>query len=110
MKKLLVLAGGIFGYVLGTRAGRERYAQIKRGSLKVWRSKPVQTTVDEAQDATKNAAAAAGSKVSDAATAVKQKVAKSSESDPPPPSTSPESPVVAPTGSAPQEGIENPSQ
>ena len=30
MKKLLVLVAGGIGYVLGTKAGRERYEQIRR--------------------------------------------------------------------------------
>ena len=35
MKKLPLLAAAAVGYVLGTRAGRERYEQIKRWSSKV---------------------------------------------------------------------------
>jgi len=43
--KLLFVAGLATGYVLGTRAGRERYEQIKRGWLSVWNTEPVQTQV-----------------------------------------------------------------
>ena len=35
------------GYVLGTRAGRERYEQIKTQWLKVWNLDPVQDQVDK---------------------------------------------------------------
>lgn len=37
----LVLGFGI-GYVLGSRAGRQRYEQIKRAADSVWHSDPVQ--------------------------------------------------------------------
>lgn len=40
----LVVGLGV-GYVLGTRAGRERFEQIKRQSLKVWNLDPVQAQV-----------------------------------------------------------------
>lgn len=40
----LVVGLGV-GYVLGTRAGRERYEQIKTQWLKVWRLDPVQEQV-----------------------------------------------------------------
>jgi hypothetical protein len=35
------------GYVLGTRAGRERYEQIKTQALKVWELDPVQAQVEK---------------------------------------------------------------
>lgn len=47
--KLLFVAGLATGYVLGTRAGRERYEQIKKGWLKVWNTAPVQNQVDKVQ-------------------------------------------------------------
>jgi hypothetical protein len=37
------------GYVLGARAGRERYEQIKTQWLKVWNTPPVQKQVDKAK-------------------------------------------------------------
>lgn len=42
----LVVGLGV-GYVLGTRAGRERYEQIKKQWLKVWHLDPVQDRVTE---------------------------------------------------------------
>ncbi|MEV7694586.1 hypothetical protein AB0N73_14775 [Microbacterium sp. NPDC089189] len=43
------------GYVLGTRAGRERYEQIKEQALKVWNLDPVQKQVSKVQDFGKSA-------------------------------------------------------
>lgn len=40
--KLAFVLGAAVGYVLGTRAGRERYEQIKRGATAVWQTEPVQ--------------------------------------------------------------------
>ena len=40
----LVVGLGV-GYVLGTRAGRERYEQIKRGAEARWKTEPVQRGV-----------------------------------------------------------------
>jgi hypothetical protein len=44
----LVVGLGV-GYVLGTRAGRERYEQIKKQWLKVWNQDPVQRQVEKAK-------------------------------------------------------------
>ena len=44
----LVVGLGV-GYVLGTRAGRERYEQIKTQWLKVWHLDPVQDQVTKAK-------------------------------------------------------------
>lgn len=44
----LVVGLGV-GYVLGTRAGRERYEQIKKQWLKVWELDPVQERVEQAK-------------------------------------------------------------
>jgi hypothetical protein len=54
----LVVGLGV-GYVLGTRAGRERYEQIKTQWLKVWHLDPVQKQVTRAQDFAKAQVAAA---------------------------------------------------
>ncbi|WP_424937103.1 MULTISPECIES: hypothetical protein [Bacteria] len=53
----LVVGLGV-GYVLGTRAGRERYEQIKRQWLKVWHLEPVQAQVSKAREFAKSQAAA----------------------------------------------------
>ncbi|MBS1673811.1 MAG: hypothetical protein JSS74_07585 [Actinobacteria bacterium] len=53
----LVVGLGV-GYVLGTRAGRERYEQIKKQWLKLWHLDPVQAQVHKAQEFAKTQAAA----------------------------------------------------
>lgn len=57
MGKLGYLAGLATGYVLGARAGKQRYAQIKQVSGKVWNSAPVQKQVSTAKEAAKTKAA-----------------------------------------------------
>ncbi len=47
--KLLLLAGAAVGYVFGTRAGRERYEQIKENVNKAWHDPRVQEKVTEAE-------------------------------------------------------------
>lgn len=46
MKKWVFLAGAVTGYVLGARAGRERYEQIAKLSRRVANLPPVQKAVD----------------------------------------------------------------
>lgn len=48
--KFLFVAGAALGYVLGSRAGRARYEQIKTVSGKVWNSNGVQKGVHVAED------------------------------------------------------------
>jgi len=45
-----LVIGIAIGYVLGTRAGRERYEQIKGQWLKVWNTDPVQEQVGKVKD------------------------------------------------------------
>lgn len=47
--KLLLLAGAAVGYVFGTRAGRERYEEIKSRATKAWNDPRVQEKVTEAE-------------------------------------------------------------
>jgi hypothetical protein len=65
--KLSFLTGAAVGYVLGSRAGRPRYEQIKTKSQQLWQSEPVQTKVSEAGGAIKSAAPVAAEKVGSAA-------------------------------------------
>ena len=44
--KLIFVAGLATGYVLGSRAGRARYEQIKKNWLKVWNTDAVQDKVE----------------------------------------------------------------
>ncbi|WP_392543991.1 protoporphyrinogen oxidase [Oryzobacter telluris] len=57
MAKLSFLAGLAAGYVLGARAGKQRYQQIARTSSKVWNSGPVQKQVAVAKEAARTKAA-----------------------------------------------------
>ncbi|MBF4582470.1 hypothetical protein BIU98_08060 [Curtobacterium sp. MMLR14_010] len=43
--RLLFVAGAALGYVLGSRAGRARYEQIKTVSGKIWNNDNVQKSV-----------------------------------------------------------------
>ncbi|MEI2775983.1 MAG: YtxH domain-containing protein [Tetrasphaera sp.] len=75
MSKLSFLAGAAVGYVLGARAGTQRYEQIKTQANKVWSSEPVQTKVSQATDAAKTKAAPfVADVVSDAAKATASKL------------------------------------
>lgn len=47
--KILFVAGLGVGYVLGTRAGRERYEWIKKSASKLWNDPRVQKQVDTAE-------------------------------------------------------------
>lgn len=47
--KILLVTGLAAGYVLGSRAGRERYEQIKTAWLKLYETEPVQKQVRNAQ-------------------------------------------------------------
>ena len=59
MKGKIGLVVGIgVGYVLGARAGRERYEQIKTQWLKLWHTDPVQRQVERVQEFSKTQAAA----------------------------------------------------
>ena len=57
MGKLTFIAGMAAGYVLGSRAGRQRYEQIRRTSGKVWNSGPVQKQVFNAKEVARTKAA-----------------------------------------------------
>jgi oxygen-dependent protoporphyrinogen oxidase len=51
MAKLSFLLGVGVGYVLGARAGKQRYEQIKAVSAKAWNSDPVQQQVGKGKEA-----------------------------------------------------------
>lgn len=48
--KIIFVVGLATGYVFGTRAGRERYEQIKAGAEKVWNTPAVQGGVEKVQE------------------------------------------------------------
>ena len=67
-----LVIGLAIGYVLGTRAGRERYEQIKAQWLKVWNLDPVQEQVGKVKDFAKTQAMALPSTLWDSAVKVAQ--------------------------------------
>ena len=78
MGKLTFIAGMAAGYVLGSRAGRQRYEQIRRTSGKVWNSGPVQKQVFNAKEAARTKAApVVADLVADAARATGEKLRSS---------------------------------
>ena len=75
--KITLLVGGAVGYVLGTRAGRERYEQIKSQAQSVWKSPKVQEKATRAQDFAREKAPVVKDKAAEAAAAAKEKVSSS---------------------------------
>jgi hypothetical protein len=65
--KLSLLVGFGAGYVLGARAGRERYDQIASKAQELWRDPRVQEKADAAQQAVKAKAGEAQRAVTDKA-------------------------------------------
>ena len=54
--KILLVTGLAIGYVLGTRAGRQRYEDIKSAVGGFWNSPRVQKNVHQAEDYVKETA------------------------------------------------------
>jgi hypothetical protein len=65
--KILLVVGLGVGYVLGARAGRERYEDIKRMTNRFWNDPRVQTQVSNAEDFVKDKAPDVAAFVSDGA-------------------------------------------
>ncbi len=65
--KITFLVGGAIGYVLGTRAGREQYEQIKNQAQGIWTNPKVQEKAAQAQDFAKEKAPEVQRQVADAA-------------------------------------------
>jgi hypothetical protein len=72
--KITLLVGGAVGYVLGTRAGRQRYEQIKSQARSVWASPKVQKKATQAQDYARQKAPVVKEKAAGAAAAAKDTV------------------------------------
>lgn len=63
--KILFVAGLGLGYVLGTRAGREKYEELRTAAMKVWNDPRVQKQVDAVEDFVKDKAPDVAEFVSD---------------------------------------------
>lgn len=92
MKKLLLLIGAGVGYVMGTKAGRQRYEQLRSAARKVKDDPRVQekshqaaeqakVRVQQATDLAKEKAPVVKEKLAGAAGAVSSKVSSSSTND-----------------------------
>ncbi len=81
MKKLTILIAGAAGYVFGTRAGRERYEQIKGLAVKVKDNPTVQEKTQQAVDTAKAQAPVVKDKLTDAADTARSKVSGSSDGE-----------------------------
>jgi hypothetical protein len=83
MKKLTILIAAGVGYVLGTKAGRERYDQIRGAALKVRNDPRVQEKAHQAADLAREKAPGVKDALTDAAGSAATKVrAATSSSDP----------------------------
>ncbi|MFC5178019.1 hypothetical protein [Nocardioides taihuensis] len=67
MSKLTLLAAGAAGYVLGARAGRQRYDQIAQTARSVMGNPKVQAARQQAQDVAAEQAANLGEKAKETA-------------------------------------------
>jgi hypothetical protein len=65
--KILILTGLAVGYVLGSRAGRERYEEIKRFATKAWNDPRVKEQVERVEDFAKDKAPEVADFLSDSA-------------------------------------------
>ena len=81
--KILMVVGLVLGYILGARAGRERYEQIRAGAEKVWQDPRVQRQVHTVEEFVKDKAPDLTDKATQAAKTLVTKVrdATGSKSD-----------------------------
>jgi hypothetical protein len=77
--KITLLAGGAIGYVLGARAGHQRYEQIKSQAQSLWNNPKVQEKATQAQDFAKDKAPEVKDKAAEAASAAKSKISGDSQ-------------------------------
>lgn len=75
--KLVLLVGVGIGYVLGARAGRERYEDIKAWARKCWNDPRVQRQVHEAEEFAKDKAPDVARAVGNGAKKVMSRTSKS---------------------------------
>jgi hypothetical protein len=75
--KILLVVGIGIGYVLGTRAGREKYDQMKAAAEKLWNDPRVQKQVNNAEEFVKDKAPEVAEFLSDGAKKVVSQVSGS---------------------------------
>lgn len=81
--KILLVVGLGVGYVLGARAGRERYDEIVRSARSFWNDPRVQKQVNQAEDFVKDVAPDVADFISDGAKKVVSQVRGSKDSGTP---------------------------
>jgi len=98
MSKIITLAAAATGYVLGSRAGRQRYEQISAQAQKLWQDPRVQRAAADAKETAAAKAPVVKDKVSQATSKVTGgKVGGSNgSSDAGTTATPPATPVVTP--------------
>lgn len=72
--KILLVTGLVVGYLLGTRAGRERYEEITSAAKKLWADPRVQKPVKQAEEFVKEKAPEVADFVTDGVKTVVSKV------------------------------------
>lgn len=97
--KILFVAGLGLGYVLGTRAGREKYEELRTAALKVWNDPRVQKAADSVEDFVKDKAPDVAEFVSDNAKKVVAQV-QGKKPAPKKPSTTPRKPASSSSSSS----------
>ena len=80
MKKRLVLLAGIgIGFVLGSRAGRQSYENLKRQATNLWNDPKVQDGIETAREQIEEKAPAVAQAVKDKAPVVVDKVKEATD-------------------------------
>ena len=74
MKQLMFLGGAALGYVLGARAGRERYEQIKKTAQDLWAHPSVQSAAESVREQATLAGSKGAQKAGAMAGSARQKV------------------------------------
>lgn len=74
MSKIVTLAAAAAGYVLGARAGRQRYEQIAGQAQRLWHDPRVQKAAAEAKQTAADNAPLVKDKVADAASRASDRV------------------------------------
>lgn len=74
LNKILLVVVGAVAYVLGAKAGRERYEQIKDQAMRLWQDPQVREKAAEAADVVKDKAPEAKDRLADGAKRAADKV------------------------------------
>ena len=74
MSKIVIVAAAAAGYVLGARAGRQRYEQIAGQAQKLWHDPRVQKAAADAKQTAADKAPVVKDKVADAASKATDRV------------------------------------